>query len=80
MINSKVSSETAGIKAKATADIKGKAKARREPVYPEFDTLEEALSAALRCTKCQATTMGTKGCKACMGSWFEAIMQAILMN
>jgi hypothetical protein len=59
---------------KATAQAKAKAKAlaktgtKGEPVY---DTFEKALWAALKCTKCVTTKFGTKGCRGCMGEWFE---------
>ena len=67
-------------KAKAKAASKAKAKAEsikalrkyREPV---FDSLEEALAAGQRCNKCFPTRKGTKGCRVCMGEWFEEIRQ-----
>ena len=33
----------------------------------------EALAAGLECKKCIATKKGTKGCRTCMGEWFEHI-------
>ena len=62
--------------------VMGKVEARQERrgvrktvVFPEHQTLEETLAAGLRFTKCVAAKLSTKGCKACMGKWFEAIMQ-----
>ena len=70
----------AGAKAKAEAKAKAKAEAKakleakpRKQVEPVFLTLEEALEAAKACKKCLATKFGTKGCRACMGEWFEQI-------
>ena len=40
---------------------------------PKWDTLEEALTAALACRKCYGRDDGTKGCRTCMGEWFETI-------
>ena len=42
---------------------------------PVFATLEEALAAAFKCTKCLVTKALTKGCRQCMGEWFEEIRQ-----
>ena len=59
---------------KASAKAKAKAKARNYPrEEPKHSTLEEALAAAHACNKCEPTKMGTKGCTACMGEWFESI-------
>ena len=58
---------------KAKSAPKAKAKPRAKPKLAEHETLEEALQAGLRCTKCVATTKGTKGCRACVGEWFEGI-------
>ena len=65
-------------KAEAAAARKAKTKAseaRAAKAYkePEWATLEEALEAGQACTKCMPTTRGTKGCRACMGKWFEEI-------
>ena len=40
---------------------------------PTFDTLEEALEAGKACKKCGPRISGYKGCRACMGEWFENI-------
>ena len=64
------------------AEAKAKAKARAEAraaevldkkVEPTWATLEEALEAGQACKKCLPTTKATKGCRACMGEWFEMI-------
>ncbi len=64
-------------KAKAKAEAKAEPTAKPEKVYkvaePIFDTLEEALEAGKKCTKCLPTKFGTKGCRACMGEHFEQI-------
>ena len=63
-------------KAKAARKARGKASAARaakECPEPEFATLEEALEAGQKCTKCLPTRKGTKGCRGCMGKWFEEI-------
>ena len=66
------------------AEGKAKAKARAEAraaevlskkVEPQFDTLDEALEAAQKCKKCLPTRAATKGCRTCMGEWFEEIRQ-----
>ena len=70
-----------GVRAeKAEAKAKAKAKAEAtaaevlsKKVEPTFATLEEALEAGHECKKCLPTTKGTKGCRACMGEWFEMI-------
>ena len=36
-------------------------------------TLEDALDAAQSCTKCRPRKDGMKGCKECMGEFFDAI-------
>ena len=41
-----------------------------------FDSLEDAMDAANKCSKCLPTKMGTKGCRTCMGKWFEEICQS----
>ena len=68
--------------AKAEAKAKAKAKAKREAddrarlqIEPVFASLEEALEAAQACKKCLPTKYGTKGCRACMGEFFEQIRQ-----
>ena len=68
----------AGIKPKAKAKPEAKAPAKPKvykSVEPVFETLEQALKAALTCTKCLPTKHGTKGCRACMGECFEQIRQ-----
>jgi hypothetical protein len=40
---------------------------------PKHDSFEHALAAGHACTKCIQTKAGTKGCRACMGDWFEEI-------
>ena len=52
---------------------KPKSKKPEKPEGPKFDTLDEALEAAHKCTKCLPTKMGTKGCAVCMGEWFEKV-------
>ena len=63
---------------KPKAEPKPKAKPEPKPrkiVEPTYDTLEKALEAAKKCSKCLPTKAGTKGCRACMGEWFEEIRQ-----
>jgi hypothetical protein len=55
---------------KAKPEPKGKALKATEPTH---ETFEHALAAGYACTKCIATKAGTKGCRACMGEWFEEI-------
>jgi hypothetical protein len=43
-----------------------------EPVHASF---EDAQVAATACSKCLPTKAGTKGCRACMGDYFELIRQ-----
>ena len=57
-------------KAQTKASAARAAKAYKEP---EHATLEEALEAGQKCKKCLPTTKATKGCRACMGKWFEEI-------
>ena len=59
---------------KAKAKAKPKATGKLQP-YTEVThkTFEDALAAALLCTKCEPTKLGTKGCSQCMGKWFEEI-------
>ena len=40
---------------------------------PEHSAFEAAQAAAWLCTKCIPTRAGTKGCRACMGEFFEQI-------
>lgn len=46
-----------------------------EPKEVQFETLELALDAANACKKCYPTKKGIKGCRQCMGKWFEEIRQ-----
>ena len=63
-------------KAKAIEEkVVTKAASKRKHVEPTHKTLEDALKAGQECTKCIATKKGTKGCRACMGEWFEMIRQ-----
>ena len=75
-LKSKAIQETMGVDKGKVSDVKKV----RKTVFPEHKTLEEALAAGLRCTKCVATKLSTKGCKACKGKWFEAIMQPMLIQ
>ena len=75
MLKSKAAAQTMDDEAKDQRKVR-----RKTAVFQEHQTLEEALAAGLRCTKCVATKQSTKGCKACMGKWFEAIMQPILIQ
>jgi len=57
-------------------DKKKRAKAEGkvdETHWPVHATLEEAMIAAIVCKKCVPAQRGTKGCRACMGEFFEAI-------
>ena len=63
---------------KAAPKAKAKAKASSKPrsdIEPKWASLEQALAAAHECKKCMPTLKGTKGCRACMGEWFEHIRQ-----
>jgi hypothetical protein len=51
------------------------AKGRKTKPEVVHETLELALAAAHKCTKCEPTTRGTKGCSACMGDWFNEHMR-----
>ena len=63
-------------KAKAIEEkVDTKAASKRKHVEPTHKTLEDALKAGQECTKFIATKKGTKGCRACMGDWFEMIRQ-----
>ncbi|MBM4179834.1 MAG: hypothetical protein FJ211_10980 [Ignavibacteria bacterium] len=57
---------------KKGAKAEGKVYATHEPVHA---SLEEAMFAALACTKCVPTKNGSKGCRTCMGEHFETIRQ-----
>ena len=61
-------------KPKPKPKAKGKA-APKQQIEPEPESLEAALVAGQACTKFIATKMGTKGCRACTGEWFEHIRQ-----
>ena len=58
---------------KAKPAPKAKAPKEYKTNEPVFECLEDALEAAHKCTKCLYTKQGTKGCRACMGEWFEEI-------
>ena len=40
---------------------------------PTFDNFNDAMAAAVLCTRCTGTKNLTKGCRGCMGTWFEEI-------
>ena len=74
----KAVAETKKSEAKAKSEAKRESKASeilRVQVEPVLATLEEALEVAKACVKCYATKVGTKGCRTCMGEWFEHIRQ-----
>ena len=74
----KAASEVKKAEAKARAKAKASARAAEalaKRVEPTFATLEEALEAAQECKKCLPTKACTKGCRTCMGEWFEHIRQ-----
>ena len=53
----------------------------RDVIEPKFDKFEDALDAAQSCQRCIATSYGTKGCRLCMGDFFECIrMKASGLN
>ena len=60
-------------KAKGKAKAKGKSKTPEDPLAsePKHKTYEEAVQAAEDCQKCLRQKDGTKGCRGCMGDWFE---------
>ena len=65
-------------KAEDESKKKSLAKARsaeilRERTEPVYDTFEEAQEAASKCSKCLPTKRGSKGCRQCMGEWFEMV-------
>jgi hypothetical protein len=55
----------------------GKPRAIHEPAFLTFEAAE---ACRFLCTKCRPTKSGTKGCRACMGDWFEqfAVGQATM--
>ena len=73
------------MRARGKAKAEGKAEAKKraqseatktpKQIEPVFANLEEALEAAHSCNKCLPTKAGTKGCRACMGEFFEQIRQ-----
>ena len=69
-LKSKADKAQVAPKAKSAPKAKAKPSAKKVATH---NSLEEALEAGLKCTKCVATTKGTKGCRACMGEWFEHI-------
>ena len=60
--------------AEAQAEGQGQGCAE-EAARAKPESLEAALVAGPACKKCLPTQMGTKGCRACMGVWFEHIRQ-----
>ena len=60
-------------KPKAAPAPKAKGLAKPPAPEPEFELFEEAVAAAESCTKCTYKKDGSKGCKACMGHWFDII-------
>ena len=61
-------------KLRATPAQRPQGKARGRPI-PNHATFEDALDAAQRCTKCRVSKFASKGCSACMGSWFAQVRQ-----
>jgi len=57
---------------KKGAKAEGKVYATHELVHA---SLEEAMFAAIACTKCVPSAKGIKGCRSCMGELFETIRQ-----
>ena len=55
-----------------TKVVEKRAYATHEPVHK---SLEEAMCAAVACSKRLPTTAGAKGCRACAGEFFERIRQ-----
>ena len=47
----------------------------KKQIEPVHETFEAALAAGQKCTKCYFSLAGTKGCRECMGPWFERIRQ-----
>ena len=86
MISNRVNVFIRKVKEAAAKEDKAKSVPKAAPALPEappppsieplFDTLEEALEAAHKCSKRLPTKMGTKGCRTCMGKWFEEIRQS----
>ena len=64
---------TARGKAKGKAKAKGKSKTPEVPLAaePNHKSYEDATQAAEDCGKCLPQKDGSKGCRACMGEWFE---------
>eukprot|EP00959_Pyramimonas_sp_CCMP1952_P029134 611111-Pyramimonas_sp.AAC.1 len=67
---------------KATFAPEAKSKAKSKPikdptaVEPKHATFEEASAAAMACTKCLPCKDGPKGCRDCMGEWFEVVRKS----
>ena len=61
------------VKPQAKAKAKGESRARKGKAtrQGEWATADEAFQAAKDCTVCHTRVDGFKGCKACMGEWFE---------
>ena len=64
---------TARGKAKGKAKAKGKSKTPEDPLAaePKHKTYEDAVKAAEACGKCLLQKDGSKGCRGCMGEYFE---------
>ena len=54
---------------------KEQAKGRKTKPEVIHETFQLALEAAHKCTKCEPTTRGSKGCSSCMGKWFDEKMR-----
>ena len=58
-------------KAKGAPEPNNKTQSLKDQPEPQHQSLKDAKKAAKRCTKCVATSNGSKGCRACMGEHFE---------
>ena len=67
------SSDNVAAKAKAKGKAKGEATAGPPPKEGQHASLAAAREAALACTKCETNKDGSKGCRECMGEWFEEV-------
>ena len=52
-----------------------KTKSLKDAPEPKHKSLKDAQKAAKQCKKCVTTSNGSKGCRACMGEFFEQIRQ-----
>ena len=64
--------KVAPVEAKDSSEAPMKSYPTHEPVH---ENLEAALLAASLCSKRLPTKAGTKGCRACVGEFFETIRQ-----